>query len=210
MAPAACPAEVARALDVSRETLARLSLHLELLERWQRSINLVGARSLDDPWRRHVLDSAQLLPLIPPDAASVVDLGSGAGFPGLVLAICGVAGVHLVEADRRKAGFLREAARLTGAAVEIHHQRIETMSAWPADVITARALAPLARLLPLAERFAGPATLGLYLKGQNLAQELTEVRRDWHMESETMPSRSDPSGRVLVLRGVRRARHREP
>lgn len=206
-----CPDEVARALDVSRETRARLARHLELLERWQRSINLVGARSLDDPWRRHVLDSAQLWPLLPPGAASLVDLGSGAGFPGMVLAICGVAGLHLIEADRRKVQFLREVARRTGASAEIHHGRIESLSAWPADVVMARALAPLPRLLALAERFSGPATIGVYLKGRNIAQELTEARRDWHMDSIMMqPSQSDPSGRVLVLRGVHRARQRQP
>jgi 16S rRNA (guanine527-N7)-methyltransferase len=211
MTPPPCPDDVAEELGVSRETRARLALHLELLARWQRSINLVGGRSLEDPWRRHVLDSAQLRPLVPPHAADLVDLGSGAGFPGMVLAICGVRGVRLVESDGRKAQFLREVARTTGTAVEIHHGRIESLSAWPADVITARALAPLVRLLPLAERFSGPATIGLYLKGRNIAQELTEARRDWHMESQMLlRSRSDPSGRVLVLRGVCRARDRQP
>ena len=136
-------------LHVSRETLERLTVYLELLRRWQRAVNLVGRGTLADPWRRHVLDCAQLAPHVPAGAATVVDLGSGAGFPGMVLSIMGLRGVHLVESDRRKAQFLREVARATGASVQVHAERIERMRGWSADVITARALAPLPRLLVL-------------------------------------------------------------
>jgi 16S rRNA (guanine527-N7)-methyltransferase len=201
----------AASIDVSRETLDRLTVYLDLLRRWQRAINLVGAATLADPWRRHILDSAQLAARVPPGAGSLVDLGSGAGLPGMVLALLGVPGVHLIESDRRKAQFLREVARTTGAPVVIHAERIEHLAGWPADVITARALAPLPRLLTLAERFLTPATVCLFLKGgATIPQELTDATGDWHMVPEMFPSLSAPSGIVLKLRGVGRARDRQP
>ena len=196
-------------LDVSRETLERLTVYLDLLRRWQRAINLVGAVTLADPWRRHFLDSAQLAARVPAGATSLVDLGSGAGFPGIVLALLGVRGVHLIESDRRKAQFLREVARATGASVAVHAERIEQMPPWPADVITARALAPLPRLLELAERFLASDSVCLFLKGQSGAHELTDARVSWHMVSEIFPSLSEPTGMVLQLRGICRARHRQ-
>jgi 16S rRNA (guanine527-N7)-methyltransferase len=200
----------ARELDVSRETIERLAIHLDLLERWQGAINLVGPKALRDPWRRLVLDSAQLTRYLPPNTASLVDLGSGAGFPGMVLAILGVPGVHLVESDRRKAVFLREAARLCGAPVEVHAERIERMAGFPSDVVTARGLAPLPRLIGLAGPFLSPVTVCLFLKGRNLAGELTEARKTWHMVAHMSPSLSDPMGVVLELREIRRARDRQP
>ena len=200
----------AREIDVSRETIERLAIHLDLLERWQSAINLVGPKALRDPWRRLFLDSAQLLRHLPPNVASLVDLGSGAGFPGMVLAILGVPGVHLIESDRRKAVFLRETARLTGAPVEIHAERIERMAGFPSNVVTARGLAPLPRLLGLAAPFLAPTTVCLFLKGRNLAGELTEARKTWHMFAHMSPSLSAPTGVVLELQGVRRARDRQP
>jgi 16S rRNA (guanine527-N7)-methyltransferase len=194
----------AASLGVSRETLERLTLHLDLLQRWQRAINLVGPATLADPWRRHILDSAQLLAHLPPATASLVDLGSGAGFPGMVLAVLGVPGVVLIESDRRKAEFLRAVARETGAAVTVRAERIEDLAGWPAEVVTARALAPLPRLLPLAERFLAADSVCLLLKGRNVARELTAAMKSWHMAPEMAPSRSDPAGTVLKLRGVRR------
>jgi len=132
---------------VSRETRERLNTYAELLRKWQRSINLVGPKTLDDLWNRHFVDSAQLLPLIPPTARVLVDFGSGAGFPGLVLAILGMAEVHLIESDQRKATFLREVARATGTPVTVHAKRIEQVTPFPADIVSARALAPLGDLL---------------------------------------------------------------
>jgi 16S rRNA (guanine527-N7)-methyltransferase len=198
-----------RQLGVSRETLERLSLHLALLGRWQRAINLVGSATLADPWRRHVLDSAQLAAHVPAAAQSLVDLGSGAGFPGMVLALLGVPGVHLIESDRRKAQFLREVARATGAAVTIHAERIERVPGWAADALTARALAPLPRMLDLAEGFLSSDSVCLFLKGRSVEHELTNARRDWHMVAEKLPSLSQATGVVLQLRGVRRARDRQ-
>jgi 16S rRNA (guanine527-N7)-methyltransferase len=197
-------------IDVSRETLERLALYLELLRRWQRAINLVGEATLADPWRRHVLDSAQLLAHLSARASPLVDLGSGAGFPGMVLALLGVPEVALIEADRRKALFLREVARATGAAVTVYDDRIENLAGWPAPVVTARALAPLPRLLSLAERFLAPDSVCLFLKGPALARELIDAGKSWHMVPEMFPSLSAPSGIVLKLRGVSSARHRQP
>ncbi len=208
--PALGPEGFAAGTDVSRETLERLTLYLELLGRWQRAINLVGPATLADPWRRHVLDSAQLLSHLPVRAGPLVDLGSGAGFPGMVLAVMGVPEVALIEADRRKAQFLREVARATGTAVAVHDERIERLTGWPAAAVTARALAPLPRLLPLAERFLAPDSICLFLKGPALARELIDAGNSWHMVPEMFPSASSSSGIVLKLRGVGRARDRQP
>jgi 16S rRNA (guanine527-N7)-methyltransferase len=201
-------AMAAAGVDVSRETLARLSRYLELLRRWHAAINLVGASTLADPWRRHILDCAQIAPHVPRTARIVLDLGSGAGLPGLVLALLGVPGVQLVESDRRKAQFLREAARSTGAEVTVHAARIEELEL-RADVVTARALAPLPRLLELAAQVLGPGGLCLFLKGQSALDELTQARQSWHMHSEIVPSRSGSRGVLLKLEGVGRASGRQ-
>lgn len=195
------------ALHVSRETADRLAAYLALLDRWQRRINLVAASTLADPWRRHILDCGQLAALAPPAARVWADLGSGAGLPGLVLAILGVAEMHLVESDQRKAAFLREAARVTGAPVTVHATRIEDAILPALDVVTARALAPLDRLLALAAPHLGKDVTAIFPKGRQAQRELTEARAHWHMTAETVPSLSDPQASVLVLRGVSRARN---
>jgi 16S rRNA (guanine527-N7)-methyltransferase len=193
-----------RATDVSRETLARLQIYADLLGRWQRSINLVGRGTVTDIWRRHFLDSAQLLDLAPVSARVWVDLGTGAGFPGLVLAILGAPEMHLVESDGRKCAFLGEVARATDTNVRIHHGRVEGMSAFTADVITARAVAPLAALLALSAHFVGDKTVGLFLKGQDVENELTEASKSWSIAAERVVSRSDPRGTILRVKGFRR------
>jgi 16S rRNA (guanine527-N7)-methyltransferase len=189
---------------VSRETLRRLEVYAGLLLEWSGRVNLVGRSTLADLWRRHFLDSAQLLPLIPSDATNLVDLGSGAGFPGLVLAILGVLRVELIEADRRKASFLREAARICGVEVTLRACRIEAVAPHAVDVVTARACAPINRLLPLAERFIGPGTTCLFLKGAQAEEELTAARKAWTMTVSRHPSRSDPGGMALSLQQVAR------
>lgn len=184
--------------------MVRLRLFDDLLLKWQKAINLIGPGTVADRWRRHYLDSAQLQPLA--EAGHWLDLGSGAGFPGLVLAILGIGEMHLVESDQRKVLFLREAARLTGAPVTVHHGRIETSSAPKAGVITARALAPLPNLLDLAERFVAESTVLLLPKGQDVEQELTAATKYWSMEVERLPSQTDPAGVILRLKGLRRVR----
>lgn len=189
-------------LGVSRETMQRLEAYAAILLEWSSRINLVGRSTLADLWRRHFLDSAQLLALMPAGTRSLVDLGSGAGFPGLVLAILGVPGVELIEADRRKAIFLREAARITGAELIVHSCRIESVPRHAVDVVTARGCAPLDRLLPLAERFIGPRTTCLFPKGVQAEGELTAAGKAWTMIATRHPSRSDPGGTVLSLQEV--------
>jgi len=197
---------------VSRETMARLGAYVELLGAWNRRINLVGPRTLGDIWRRHILDSAQLFPLIPPKARSLLDVGTGAGLPGLVLAILGAKEVHLVEADQRKCAFLREATRVAGLALDrdvfIHNRRLEAAPPFAAEVVTGRAVAPLDALLRLTEPFRRPSTISLFHKGIRAGEELTEAAKTWRMKVERIPSRSDPSGTILRLTEVERDRCR--
>jgi 16S rRNA (guanine527-N7)-methyltransferase len=194
------------ALPVSRETMARLELYAGLLEKWQKAVNLVAPSTVPELWQRHMLDSAQLWPLLPPETSRLVDLGSGAGFPGLVLAILGVPEVHLVESDQKKAAFLREAARLTAAPATIHNQRIEALAPFPVEVVTARALAPLPRLLELAAPFLGMGAIGLFLKGESAAEELTQARRQWTMKVTAQASRTSPQGVILRVESLRHDR----
>jgi 16S rRNA (guanine527-N7)-methyltransferase len=197
----------AEIIPVSRETLSRLEAYAALLTQWSARINLVGRDTLGDLWRRHILDSAQLWQFAPDAARSVIDLGSGAGFPGLVLAILGVPGVELVEADSRKAEFLREAARVAEAEATIRPCRISAVPAHPVDVVTARALAPLDRLLDLARPFVGPDTVCLFPKGERAAEELTLARKRWTMAASLHQSIADPRGVVLRLHQVVRGPH---
>jgi len=194
------------ATGVSRETLARLEAYVDTLRHWQRRINLVSAASLADPWRRHMLDSAQLFPFLPPATRLLADLGSGAGFPGLVLAIMGAPRVHLIESDGRKAAFLREAARAAEAkGVQVHHARLETLAPTGADAATARACAPLDRLLGHAARHLRPGGRGLFLKGRRVDEELTAARKKWKMRVQRVPSRAEPGGVVLIIEEIERA-----
>jgi 16S rRNA (guanine527-N7)-methyltransferase len=198
------PEGFAQVVSVSRETLARLEAYAALLVRWSAHINLIGRDTIADLWRRHILDSAQLQPFIPSAARSLIDLGTGAGLPGLVLAILGVPGVELVEADSRKCAFLSEAARIAEVPVAIRGCRVQAVPPHPVDVVTARALAPLARLLGLAEPFLAPGTESLLLKGERVEDELTLARRHWRMTVSLHQSRSDPRGVVLRLQQVAR------
>lgn len=189
---------------VSRETLDRLAAYEATLRKWQPKINLVGPSTLPDAWRRHFLDSAQLYQLLPEGARVLVDLGSGAGFPGLILAIMGVSEVHLVESDSRKCAFLREAARVAGASVTVHNKRIEAVPPIAADVVTARALAPLNDLLTWAYPFLQDRGAALFPKGQNVADELTDTTKYWKMRTERFDSRTDPTGTILRVSGIAR------
>ena len=197
-------AQFAALAGVSRETLDRLAAFGDLLRRWQVKINLVSRASLEDVWRRHFLDSAQLYPVIENAACPVYDIGSGAGFPGLVLAIMGLGNVHLVEPDQRKAAFLREAARITGAKVELHVQRAQELPPKSADFITARACAPLPELLDLAVPLLKPTGICLFLKGREVEAELTAARKTWTMRIQRIQSQSDPTGTILRLEDLHR------
>jgi 16S rRNA (guanine527-N7)-methyltransferase len=200
----------ARCFGVSRETIDKLSAYEALLRQWQKTINLVAPSTLETIWSRHFADSAQLLALAPPDAKWWLDLGSGAGFPGLVLAIM-LAGrdeakVTLIESDTRKAAFLGEVARRTGAPVDIRPERIEKVATQSklgaADVITARALAPLPRLLELAAPAFTAHTTGLFLKGREAETEVDAAKERWAFEGTLQPSQTDSSGRIVVIRAL--------
>jgi 16S rRNA (guanine527-N7)-methyltransferase len=188
-----------RVTGASATDVERLAAHLALLERWQRRMNLVGAATLADPWRRHFLDSAQLAPLLPSDDPRLIDLGSGAGFPGLVLAILTPARVRLAESDARKCAFLSEAARVTGATAEIVNARIESLAPAAYEVVTARALAPLHKLLGYASKLLAENGSCLFLKGRGWRGELTRAAETWKMRATPIPSRSDPAGVVLRI-----------
>jgi len=192
-------ASFAAATNVSRETSDRLERYAALLLKWNSSVNLVGQSTLADLWRRHMLDSAQLFPHLPATTGRLVDFGSGAGFPGLVLAIMGVPDVHLIEANTRKCVFLREAARVTETAVTIHNARIEACTPLKTDIVTARALAHLAILLKYAKPFLTSNTLCFFLKGAGVEKELTETRKLWNIREKTHPSLSNPEGVIVRL-----------
>ena len=198
------PADFAAAFDVSRETVDRLDVYAALLARWTARINLVSPDSLPDFWQRHIADSAQLPALAPPAARTWLDLGSGGGLPGLVVAAMtpGIA-VTLVESDQRKAAFLRRAAAEMGLVVTVHACRAEAVPAMTPDVLSARALAPLPRLLALAAPFAGPDTVLLLPKGRGADSELTAAAPAWHSQTEQFESRTDPGGRILRIRNLR-------
>lgn len=201
----------ARALSltpVSRETEQRLDVIVALLEKWQRTINLVAPASLPQLWTRHVADSLQLIPLAG-DVRRWVDLGSGGGFPGLVVAAVLAerpdADVTLVESDSRKAAFLREAARLAELPVTVLPSRIEQVAAVLApgvEVVSARALAPLPRLLELAAPFLAQGATGLFLKGQDVDNELTQAAKSWRIDAEMRASLTNGGGHVLIVRNA--------
>jgi 16S rRNA (guanine(527)-N(7))-methyltransferase RsmG len=194
--------------EVSRETTERLRGYLSLLRRWNRRINLIADAPEDVQWQRHVLDSLQLAPLAasaPP--GPLIDLGSGGGLPGLVLAIATGRDTHLVESDRRKAAFLTDtAAQLGLGQIRVHAARIDAASLPLAAILTARALAPLADLLPYAHRLLAPDGVALFPKGRTAENELTAAAPTWTMQVERVSSRTDPSATILCLREIRPAR----
>lgn len=220
------PDEFEVAFGVSRETTRRLVIYADLLAKWQKTINLVAPGTLDVVWQRHFADSAQLLRWAPAGAGNWVDLGSGAGFPGLVLALmragaaarmaaaegplAGYRGV-LVESDTRKCAFLAEVVRKAGLGgritVEIVNDRIEKAatrsSLGTVDVVTARALAPLDRLLGLSRPFFTGQTVGLFLKGREADAEIEAARRNWTFDLVVRPSQVEASGRIVEIRGLK-------
>ncbi len=202
----------ARALDltpVSRETAERLDAFVALLLEWQQRTNLIAPSTIPHIWTRHGADSLQLIELASA-AKTWVDLGSGAGFPGLVIAcaIAETAGAHvdLVESNAKKAAFLREAARVTRAPAAVHAMRIENfvqnVRERP-DVVTARALAPLKSLFELAFPLLR-GVLGVFPKGQDVDVELTQATKYWKFEASLVPSKTSPEGRIVLVRGLER------
>ncbi len=198
----------ARQMDVSRETLARFSCWHELLCKWSKKINLVAPGTLPAFWTRHALDSAQLAALVPKEAKRLIDLGSGAGFPGLAIALMRMENnpvrVTLVESNAKKAAFLRVCIEETGAPAEVICARSESLPPLVYDVITARALAPLPRLLALSAPFVGPDTVQLFPKGAEVKTEIDEACKDWTLAYETIPSMTEKAASILKIRKAHR------
>jgi 16S rRNA (guanine527-N7)-methyltransferase len=203
-------ADKARALalfPVSRETEERLDRFVGVLLLWQRRLNLVAPSTLREIWTRHIADSLQLLALAP-KARTWVDFGSGGGFPGMVIA-CALSGdganVHLIESNGKKAAFLREAVRATGAPAVVHAIRAEKYGescAEPIEAVTARALAPLKTLCDQAFPFIVRGAVGLFPKGQDVDAELTEAAKYWRVEASKVPSKTSPEGSIVLIRGL--------
>lgn len=206
----------ASAFSMSSQALDRTRIYLERLRTWQKTMNLVAPSTLDTAWCRHFADSAQLAALAPRETRTWIDLGSGAGFPGLVIAIMLAerneqsTKVVLIESDTRKCAFLREVVRAMGistaVSVEILNERIEKAATQArigvAEVVSARALAPLDRLIAYAEPWLTAGATGLFLKGRGAETELAEAEKQWRLDREIVPSLTDPDGRIIVVRSI--------
>ena len=189
---------------VSRETQAALEIYAELLRKWSPRINLVAPNTLSDLYVRHFADSLQLLKLRPKNARVWADLGSGGGFPGLVVAIAArdvQSGLemHLVESDQRKATFLRTVSRETQTPVVVHATRVEDLVPLGADVVSARALAPLPGLLSMVRRHLAPKGVALLPKGKSYESETLSARELWRFSLDTFPSETDPGAAILKI-----------
>jgi len=199
----------ARATGATPQQIADLDRFRELLADWNERMNLVGPATLEVFWNRHAWDSAQLLQLVPPEAKVWADLGAGAGLPGLVLAIMGKGQdgfhVHLVESMAKRCRFLSVVVAELGLPATVHNERAENLQL-AVDIVTARACAPLARLLGYARPYLKGGALGLFLKGQDVAAELEDAAKSWDFEADTVPSLSDPRGQIVRVRRLGRAR----
>lgn len=192
--------------DVSRETREKLTAYAAMIEKWNKSINLIGGSTIDDIKERHIADSLQLCRLLPRTQSSIADFGSGAGLPGVVLSIAiPEAKVTLVESDKRKAAFLRQAKAAVRLDCLIISERIESLAPLSADVICARALAPLERLLDLSfNHLASGGTL-LFPKGATVDEEIIVARKHWDFDCEKIPSTTDPTASILKIENLKRA-----
>jgi 16S rRNA (guanine527-N7)-methyltransferase len=202
-------APTAEQLNVSRETLERLKKFAELLIRWNPKINLVSKSSIQYLWQRHIADSLQFLDLAPPSYEHWVDLGSGAGFPGLVVAMAtessrGPKKYTFVESDTRKAAFLRTVIRETGISASVSNDRIEILPPMQANVLSARALTDLSGLLKFAELHLDKKGTALFAKGASWQKELDDAQQKWNFTHEAITSKTEPSAVVLRIKGISR------
>lgn len=189
--------------DVSRETLDRLDRVIDTLDDWRTRSNLIGPREWPVIWTRHVADCFQILDLIPEDA-KVVDLGSGAGFPGLIIAAARPMGhVTMIESVGKKCAFLRAAIEAAGLNATVRQERVESVEPMPADFVTARAFAPLPKLLDYAAPWLKRGASGLFFKGERWKEELTDASQTWNFAHEAIPSRVGGSGTILIIRELR-------
>lgn len=195
--------------DASQEIMAKLDRYAELLMEWNQKFNLVSESTLPHIWRRHFLDSAQILKLIPEGAETIVDMGSGAGFPALVLSIFGAAPIILIESTGKKANFLRTVIEELKLNASVRQERAEDLRDLHADVVTARAVGALGILLNMANNLINKHSLCIFMKGQNVDVELTEAAKYWKFEFDKIQSISDPSGSVLILKDIKNAAPRK-
>jgi 16S rRNA (guanine527-N7)-methyltransferase len=191
-------------LNVSRETNDRLIAYCHEITRWNRAINLVSKSTIADIWARHILDSAQIFPFGHDGDAPWADVGSGAGLPGLVMAIMGAKNMVLVESDARKATFLRETARVLGLNVQIVNKRIESVDPMGAQTMSARALAPLNDLLGLANTHLAKDGTAIFLKGRGAQDEITAAQASWRFDCQRIISKTEPESSVLVLKNIQK------
>jgi len=196
-----------RHVPIEHEIFSRLSLYHDLLLKWQSRINLVGPDTIGEAWQRHFLDSLQLLKVMDDKTKRVLDMGTGAGFPGMVLAIAGATDVHLIESSAKKIAFLKEVARVTNTVVTIHHCRIEDRPIDNAQIIVSRACANLDQLLHFSSLYFSHGTICLFPKGKNYITEIDGAKEHWHFESTLIPSVTDTSGVILKLCDIRRRDH---
>ena len=205
------PDELCERFNVSRESLMRLEVYVSVLLSWQQRINLIGPSTVDQVWSRHIADSLQLLSFFPPGTPELADFGSGAGIPGLVIAIAASTRVHLYESNGKKAAFLREAIRQTRATATVHQIRIEQLqdeAALPGvQIILARAFAPLEQLIGYAEPFLKRGAIGLFHKGQDVDAELTAATKCWKLNYIKHPSIIDSNGVILEVKEAARVQY---
>lgn len=189
--------------DVSRETCEKLDIYVALLEKWQKSINLVSSKTIAEIWERHILDSAQLLAYLPKEPVKILDLGSGAGLPAVILAILSDHHIEMVESDNRKCAFMQTALRETGAKAVIHNERLEKLPFLDADIITARAFAPLDRMLDWTDDQQKDGQIFWLLKGRAVNEELTNLPVSQTVETEQFDSLASGDGVILRLERVK-------
>ena len=204
--PADPRAEFLAAFPVSRETEARLARYENLLLARNQTLSLISATTADIVWTRHFLDSAQLLKLVTEPERPLIDIGTGAGFPGLVLAILGLADVHLVEHNMQKVAFLQSVAKALDLPVKVHGMKSDAVKPFVAGTVTARALKPLDQLLGFGRRFLGQNSVCLFPKGRRAEEEMAVAVRRWHMKAERFPSVTDPESTIFRLSEVTEAR----
>jgi 16S rRNA (guanine527-N7)-methyltransferase len=191
--------------EVSYETFEKLSLYHDLLIKWQNAVNLVSNDSLTDSWNRHFLDSLQLLKYLDGEKGAIVDIGSGAGFPGMALAICGVKNIHLIESDSKKTTFLKEVSRITKTDIFIRNERVEKIKNLdPVNIILSRAFADLNTLLGCSSSLISQETKCLFHKGKNYSKELEDAKKSWSFDAIMFPSVTDENGVIVKLSNIHR------
>jgi 16S rRNA (guanine527-N7)-methyltransferase len=187
------------ALGVSRETFSDLTIYYDLLVKWQERVNLISPDTTHDIWRRHFLDSLQILPHLPETQLPIIDIGSGAGFPGLAICVVLKKEVHLVESDMKKSIFLREVARLTRSPAIVHNCRAESQTIEEAGIILSRACSSLTDLLYIVENFVSRETICLFHKGKNYGMEIEEAKKKWQFDCQIFPSLTESQSAIVKL-----------